>query len=611
MTVSVPSLSSKVDPEVRRMFAALVDQFNKVLDGRTPVAVAESIGGSTTTEELLTTIPKAVVNLTATSGFNSIVLQWTPGQDQSVLVGYDIYRATVDDIGQAVLIGNTSVTMYVDVPSESSTAVEYYYWVQAISAAGDPGPFNAAAGTSARTSTDPTYVMEVLRREVTDHLVASEPLTEQYIQAGRFAIINPETTPKVITSLTRTGTTATATCEGHGFTTGTTQIIAAAKQPEYNGAKLITVTDADHFTYPVLATAATPATVDPDFTTIIVSGSAAKIPFIVSGGVVYISAAMIEAATITNAMIANATIENAKIVDLAASKIKTGTLAANQSIIVAVSGTTEENDYAELTEGDLRFFYYFAGEHHLYKSVKRATNQGYISGAGNLVSVAEDGDNVHLPGYWRTQPRVMLSPHSLQTYSQADETQDQRIELQVLDLKETTSGSGVYEFTVSAKLLLDANATVISSSLGTSYSANWENVSNTVLATGTQRTGINNAETATISGTLQAGASYGGTLNARLKVQYSLNSGTWTDAGTLDVPQNNYPNGSSHAINFSFNLTLSGSGTNTYQFRIYAVWWNSEYSGAGTTLSITATEYISDATVPAYGTVTWQAVEGD
>lgn len=75
----------------------------------------------------------------------------------------------------------------------------------------------------------------------------------------------PDTVPfyitKSITSLTRSGTTATAdTSTAHGFTTGDSITIIGATPSGYNGTFTITVTDSDTFTYTVSNTLSTPAT---------------------------------------------------------------------------------------------------------------------------------------------------------------------------------------------------------------------------------------------------------------------------------------------------------------------------------------------------------------
>lgn len=59
-----------------------------------------------------------------------------------------------------------------------------------------------------------------------------------------------------ITSLTRSGTTATAVAVGHGLTTATAYVISGANESAYNGSKTITKIDADTFTYTVTVTSA-------------------------------------------------------------------------------------------------------------------------------------------------------------------------------------------------------------------------------------------------------------------------------------------------------------------------------------------------------------------
>lgn len=65
---------------------------------------------------------------------------------------------------------------------------------------------------------------------------------------------------KLVTSLTRSGTTATAECIGHGFTDQQSTVLSGAGQADYNGTFTITVIDADHFSYTVSNSPVTPAT---------------------------------------------------------------------------------------------------------------------------------------------------------------------------------------------------------------------------------------------------------------------------------------------------------------------------------------------------------------
>jgi hypothetical protein len=67
-------------------------------------------------------------------------------------------------------------------------------------------------------------------------------------------------TDRTVTSITRASTTATVTATAHGFTTGDQVNIRGADQSDYNGDFIVTVTDANTFTYTVSGSPATPAT---------------------------------------------------------------------------------------------------------------------------------------------------------------------------------------------------------------------------------------------------------------------------------------------------------------------------------------------------------------
>jgi hypothetical protein len=153
------------------------------------------------------------------------------------------------------------------------------------------------------------------------------PFSEFQFLADRFAIINPNVSPKTISDLTSSEGTASATSTAHGLSTGDYVVVTGAAQVEYNGTKPVTVTDADTFTYPVTGTPATPATVHPGFSAI--KFGAAKIPFIVQDGTVYMDTALIKDATITTAKIADLAVDNAKIADLSVNKLLAGIISAS------------------------------------------------------------------------------------------------------------------------------------------------------------------------------------------------------------------------------------------------------------------------------------------
>lgn len=76
--------------------------------------------------------------------------------------------------------------------------------------------------------------------------------------ALKTALLSGDTTS--VSTLTRSGSTATAIDSSHGYSSTDLVTIAGADQGAYNGQVEITVSDADTFTYPVSGTPATPAT---------------------------------------------------------------------------------------------------------------------------------------------------------------------------------------------------------------------------------------------------------------------------------------------------------------------------------------------------------------
>lgn len=77
----------------------------------------------------------------------------------------------------------------------------------------------------------------------------------------RLTLQSPDPAVLAVVSLTRAGTTATATtATAHGYTTGDYVTVSKAVLTGYNGTVPVTVTGAPTFTYAVVATVATPAT---------------------------------------------------------------------------------------------------------------------------------------------------------------------------------------------------------------------------------------------------------------------------------------------------------------------------------------------------------------
>lgn len=147
-------------------------------------------------------------------------------------------------------------------------------------------------------------------------------------------------------------------------------------------------------------------------------------------------------------------------VDIA--NLKTGSLPSD--VIMRLGGGTVELDGA----GEVRV-YQALGANQDFVSLTGAQIlfKQYVAGLGyvnyNYLSRIEAGsannnDTVVIPGYWKEQPRVMVSPAGLGLYKQAYGAQDQSIQCQALSLQEVTAGSGRWQFNAVATLSLAANS---------------------------------------------------------------------------------------------------------------------------------------------------------
>lgn len=99
---------------------------------------------------------------------------------------------------------------------------------------------------------------------VTTAVTVKDVNTGSAIQSARVLLLAADGTGPMpyqeSTTITRSGSTATATCTGHGLVTNDYVVIKGANQQEYNGVFQVTVTGTDTFTYTVAGTPATPAT---------------------------------------------------------------------------------------------------------------------------------------------------------------------------------------------------------------------------------------------------------------------------------------------------------------------------------------------------------------
>ncbi|WP_051331769.1 host specificity factor TipJ family phage tail protein [Methylocaldum szegediense] len=165
---------------------------------------------------------------------------------------------------------------------------------------------------------------------------------------------------------------------------------------------------------------------------------------------------------------------------VSANQLRSGDIAADQritlnngrialdgqgAIFVYDTGPDPNNpDFAVLTNGDLSFQRYRNGVYYEHKSVKRVeTGQ------------ANSGTTVTLPGYWNAQPKIMVSPYSLQCYNKTAAQQDQTLSFAATNIREEPPGSGVWKFDAIAQLTFASNvgSTGVNQSVAQTNNDSW------------------------------------------------------------------------------------------------------------------------------------------
>ena len=114
------------------------------------------------TEDL--TVPPAPTGFTAVGLFAAIKLDWVGPLIRNYAYT-EIWRADSNALGNAIRIGTSNGTSYVDY---LGSGVTRFYWARFVSQANVTGPYNSTNGTSATTAQDPEYLLEVLTGAITE-----------------------------------------------------------------------------------------------------------------------------------------------------------------------------------------------------------------------------------------------------------------------------------------------------------------------------------------------------------------------------------------------------------------------------------------------------------
>ncbi len=318
---------------------------------------------------------------------------------------------------------------------------------------------------------------------------------------------------------------------------------------------------------------------------------------------VYMLDAFIKNGTITNAKIGNLAVDDEKVASLSAAKVtfgemsgeriqvrsldvnrlKTGTLLATEtitandgtggSIVIYGSGRIE-------ADGALRRTVMDSGNVLTYLKVPSVGEVPYQSLAHVEVGVCANNTPVVIPGYFASQPRVIVSPASLGVYNKTYSAQSQTLVCAPNSISETSSGSRRWQFTPAATLsLLGAEATtVINQDSGLSASDSFTSSTYTAPAN-TDRLTVQMQFTS-VRGTGTSGAYYYRQIT--WYVDYSTDGVTWTLAGATTT----VAVGATISQSVSSTLVVNLPSAQAWKWRTRAV-----ASDAGGTFSVGSTQY--------------------
>ena len=167
--IQLPRIPTSVPKDAQDWFTAAQKIIEKYIFGSdgsrlvsindlTKAGIADRDGSSVRPPSGNLTTPTKVADMRADGALASIIITWK----NPVFPNYshtELWRASVDDVGQAVKIQETAVESYVDMVGSGSVK---FYWARAVSTAGVRGDFNAQAGTRGETGYDPGYVRDLM-----------------------------------------------------------------------------------------------------------------------------------------------------------------------------------------------------------------------------------------------------------------------------------------------------------------------------------------------------------------------------------------------------------------------------------------------------------------
>lgn len=112
-------------------------------------------------------IPPVPQNVIATALIGGVFLEWDAPYDQYSNHAYtEIWRGTTNNLGDALMVGQTGTMIYVDMIDNPGQ--QYCYWIRFVSEQNVTGPYDSALGTCVIPAYDPNYLLNLLDGQLTD-----------------------------------------------------------------------------------------------------------------------------------------------------------------------------------------------------------------------------------------------------------------------------------------------------------------------------------------------------------------------------------------------------------------------------------------------------------
>ncbi len=242
----------------------------------------------------------------------------------------------------------------------------------------------------------------------------------------------------------------------------------------------------------------------------------------------------------------------------------------NKEILITGPNGQAADDYTVIRNGIIEAYQWTGTGHELAKALR-----------GLATGIASNGARVTIPGYFRNQPRIIVSPANLPSFLSAFQAQDQTLQCIALNIAETIVGSGSWEFDAVAQLVIAGGSELQTPGLSFSDSQINDQYLSSVTTTSSSVTTLQvgtSVRTYRSNGT--AGVYFNRQVTVSLEYRPAPFTGAWT-VGDTKVQQINQE--TSYVL---INLDTGAIAADQYEVRLRYVFADTggTYNGAGGSL---------------------------